>query len=65
MLSNTTAAVEPWAHLEHKFGLMCAKRAFLQWYIREGMEEEEWTEARDLAALQKDYGEVRQFLMHM
>lgn len=61
MLSNTTAAIEIWAHLEHKFGIMCAKRAFLQWCIREGMEEEEWSEAReDLAALQKEYGEVRQ-----
>jgi tubulin alpha len=40
---------------------MFAKRAFIHWYISEGMDELEFLEAREnLEALEKDYEEISQ-----
>ncbi|KAJ0463976.1 putative tubulin [Helianthus annuus] len=48
MISNNTSVPWVFSRIDHKFDLMYSKRVFVHWFVGEGMEEGEFSEAHEI-----------------
>ncbi|CAG9313831.1 unnamed protein product [Blepharisma stoltei] len=56
MISNSTAIAGVFARLNCKFELLYAKRAYIHWFVVEGMESDEFAEAcESMAQIEQEY----------
>ena len=59
MLSNTSGIAEVWKRLIHKYEMMYNKRAFCHWYTQEGLDFQEFEDARmNIATLAQEYMDI-------
>lgn len=59
MLSNNSCVASILTRFGRTFDMLYSKRAFIHWFVGDGMESGEASESREnLAALEKDYEEI-------
>ncbi|CAG9319229.1 unnamed protein product [Blepharisma stoltei] len=59
MINNNTSITEVFDRIGHKFELLYCKRAYVYWYISEGMEEHEFNEAfEDMKTIETEYNSL-------
>uniref|UniRef100_A0A0A9X904 Tubulin/FtsZ 2-layer sandwich domain-containing protein n=1 Tax=Lygus hesperus TaxID=30085 RepID=A0A0A9X904_LYGHE len=59
-VANSTAAGRYWSDINHRYDLMFDKAAFLHWFFIEGMEEQDFHQARETtAAIENEYLELK------
>jgi tubulin alpha len=58
-IANNTAIVDVLKRMDTSFDMMYSKRAYVHWYVGEGMEEGEFGDAReDMAVLEQEYKDL-------
>lgn len=59
MIANNTAITDVFTRINSKYDKMYARRAFVHWFIKDGLEESEFPDAREnIDQLRQDYQEV-------